>query len=51
MYQLKTMNRQFGLYTKNKIALKNNLIALLDQSYPGVNTLFTSPIREDGHQK
>lgn len=50
-YQLKTMNRQFGLYTKNKIALKNNLIALLDQSYPGVNTLFTSPIREDGHQK
>lgn len=50
-YQLKTMNRQFGLYTKNKIALKNNLIALLDQSYPGVNTLFTSPVREDGSQK
>lgn len=50
-YQLKTMNRQFGLYTKNKAALKNNLIALLDQSYPGVNTLFTSPVREDGRQK
>ena len=50
-YQLKTMNRQFGLYTKNKTALKNNLIALLDQSYPGVNTLFTSPVREDGRQK
>lgn len=50
-YQLKTMNRQFGLYTKNKTALKNNLIALLDQSYPGVNTLFTSPVREDGSQK
>lgn len=50
-YQLKTMNRQFGLYTRNKTALKNNLIALLDQSYPGVNTLFTSPIREDGSQK
>lgn len=50
-YQLKTLNRQYALYTKNKTALKNNLIALLDQTYPGVNALFTSPVREDGHQK
>lgn len=50
-YQLKTMNRQYGLYTKNKTAMKNNLIALLDQSYPGVNALFSSPAREDGSQK
>jgi transposase len=50
-YQLKTMNRQYGLYTKNKTALKNNLIALLDQTYPGVNALFGSPVREDGSQK
>lgn len=50
-YQLKNMNRQFGLYSKNKISLKNNLIALLDQSYPGVNALFDSPVREDGSQK
>ena len=50
-YQLKSMNRQFGLYSKNKISLKNNLIALLDQSYPGVNALFDSPVREDGSQK
>lgn len=50
-YQLKNMNRQYGLYTKNKIALKNNLIALLDQTYPGVNALFNSPAREDGSQK
>jgi len=49
--QLKTMNRQFGLYIKNKTALKNNLIALLDQTYPGVNTLFDSPVRADGSQK
>lgn len=50
-YQLKTMNRQYGLYSKNKVALKNNLIALLDQTYPGVNALFDSPVRGDGSQK
>lgn len=35
--QLKTMNRQFGFYMKHKIAMKNNLIGILDQTYPGVN--------------
>lgn len=50
-YQLKIMNRQYGLYTKTKTALKNNLIALLDQTYPGANVLFSSPAREDGSQK
>lgn len=50
-YQLKTANRQYGLYTKNKVAFKNNLIALLDQTYPGVNALFDSPVRTDGSQK
>lgn len=50
-YQLKSMNRQYGLYTKNKTAMKNNLIALLDQTYPGVNALFESPTRGDGSQK
>lgn len=50
-YQLKTLNRQFDLYTKTKTALKNNLISLLDQTYPGVNSLFESPVREDGSQK
>lgn len=49
--QLKTMNRQYALYSKNKTALKNNVIALLDQTYPGVNTYFDSPVREDGSQK
>lgn len=49
--QLKTMNRQYALYSKNKTALKNNLIALLDQTYPGVNTYFDSPVRQDGSQK
>ena len=50
-YQLKTLNRQCGLYTKTKTMLKNNLIALLDQTYPGANALFDSPVREDGSQK
>ena len=49
--QLKTMNRQFGYYTKIKIAVKNNLISLLDQTFPGVNSFFESPARSDGSQK
>ena len=49
--QLKTLNRQQSLYSKTKTMMKNNLIALLDQTYPGVNTLFDSPVREDGSQK
>ena len=50
-YQLKTLNRQQALYSKTRTMMKNNLIALLDQTYPGVNTLFESPVREDGSQK
>ena len=49
--QLKTLNRQQGLYSKTKTMMKNNLIALLDQTYPGANSLFNSPVREDGSQK
>lgn len=49
--QLKTMNRQFDFYMKQKTTYKNNLIALLDQTYPGVNTFFNSPARSDGSQK
>ena len=49
--QLKTMNRQFSFYMKHKTAMKNNLIGILDQTYPGVNTYFDSPVRSDGSQK
>ena len=49
--QLKTMNRQFGFYMDQKTAMKNNLIALLDQTYPGANDFFTCPTRSDGSQK
>ena len=49
--QLKTMNRQFGFYMAHKTAMKNNLIALLDQTFPGANNFFDSPARSDGTQK
>lgn len=49
--ELKTMNRQFGFYTKQKTAYKNNLIALVDQTFPDANRLFQSPARPDGSQK
>jgi len=49
--QLKTMNRQFAFYMDQKTAMKNNLIALIDQTYPGSNAFFDSPARSDGSQK
>lgn len=49
--QLKTMNRQFGFYMEQKTAMKNNLIALLDQTFPGADKFFDSPARSDGSQK
>ena len=48
---LKTLHRQFQLSSKTRTALNNNLIALLEQSYPGVNRSFDSPVRPDGSQK
>jgi len=49
---LKTYNRQYNKYSKIKIMLKNNLISLLDQSFPSVNEIFTSmPRKTDGHEK
>lgn len=36
---------------KQKVAAKTNLISLLDNTYPGVNKLFDSPVREDGSEK
>ena len=50
-YDLKTLHRQFQLSSKTKTALNNNLIALLEQSYPGANRYFDSPVRSDGSQK
>jgi len=50
-YELKTLNRQFHLASKNRTACSNNLVALLDQSFPGVRGWFDSPVRKDGSQK
>ena len=49
--QLKLYSRQYNLYMKSSVALQNNLIALTDKVFPGVNELFSSPERADGHQK
>ena len=50
-YNLKTLNRQFQLASKQRTASSNNLIALLEQSFPGVRKCFDSPVRGDGTQK
>ena len=48
---LKTCYRQYQQYTKVQTILKNNLISLLDTTFPGINRLFNSPIRADGGEK
>jgi len=51
-HMLKAYSRQYNKYVKIKTMLKNNLISLLDQTFPGANELFTSPPRKsDGHEK
>ena len=49
--QLKTMNRQFDFYMQQRVALQNNLTALLDLTFPGISNCFSSPTRADGHIK
>ena len=49
---LKSFNRQYNQYIKLKVSLKNNLISILDQTFPNANTLFSTPARKsDGHEK
>ena len=49
---LKVFNRQYNQYNKLKVMLKNNLISILEQTFPGANTLFNTPARKaDGHEK
>ena len=49
---LKSYNRQYNQYNKLKVMLKNNLISLLDQTFPNANFLFNTPVRKDnGHEK
>lgn len=49
---LKAFSRQYNKYNKIKTMLSNNLISLLDQTFPCLKVLFTSQAREkDGHEK
>ena len=43
---LKACYRQYQQYSKVQTMLKNNLISLLDTTFPDANRLFTSPPRD-----
>jgi len=49
--QLKLFSRQYNLYMKTQVGLQNNLISLLDKTFPGANELFSSPDKADGRKK
>ncbi len=49
---LKMQSRLYQRTKKSSVVLRNGLIALLDQTFPGINTLFdTQPKRSNGHFK
>ena len=48
---LKNCYRQYRQYSKVQTVLKNNLISLLDTTFPNANRLFSSPVRADGSEK
>jgi len=49
--QLKLFSRQYNLYMATAVSLQNNLISLLEKTFPGANELFTSPGKADGRLK
>jgi len=49
--QLKLFSRQYNLYMSTAVSLQNNLISLLDKTWPGINEEFKSPVRTDGSLK
>ena len=48
---LKNCYRQYEHFSKIRTMIKNNLIALLDVTFPNANRLFNSPRRADGSEK
>ena len=48
---LKNCYRQYEHFSKIRTMMKNNLIALLDVTFPNANRLFNSPRRADGSEK
>ena len=48
---LKTCYRQYEQFSKIRTMQKNNLISLLDNTFPDANKLFSSPAKTDGSEK
>lgn len=48
---LKSCYRQYEQFSKMRTMQKNNLISLLDITFPDANRLFSSPPRADGSEK
>ena len=48
---LKNCYRQYRQYSKVQTVLKNNLISLLNTTFPNANRLFNGPARADGSEK
>ena len=48
---LKTTHRQYQQTSKILTMQKNHLITLLEITFPNANSLFSSPMREDGSEK
>ena len=48
---LKNCYRQYQQGCKVQTMQKNNLVSLLDTTFPNANRLFRSPARADGHEK
>ena len=48
---LKACNRQYDQYMKRYVTAKNNLMSLLDQTCPELNSFFKSTRRPNGHTK
>lgn len=48
---LKKFNRQLSLYRKTETSYKNNLISLLDTTFPGINSFFSGGTKANGHEK
>ena len=48
---LKSFVRQFNFENKSLTAHKNSFNALLERVFPGIDGIFTSPAKSNGHQK
>ena len=49
--RLQIFSRQYDNHMLTVAAIENNLITLLDNTFPGANYFFDSPVSDDGRQK